>query len=137
MPSATLEIGRDVRRAILAHARAARPRECCGLLVGRGARVLFAVPTPNRARGQSRYLVDVRVHLDLQKTLRRFVPSLHVVGAYHSHPNGPARPSPTDVREACDPAWVHLIVGLSTTRPIIRAFRVADGRPQQLRIRPG
>jgi proteasome lid subunit RPN8/RPN11 len=38
-----------VRRAIVAHARRARPQECCGFLIGQGNRVQFACPMANVA----------------------------------------------------------------------------------------
>jgi len=114
---------------MVAEAVAARPRECCGLLVGLGNRVHFAVPVRNRAAGVSRYIIDPTAHLELQRTLRRFKPSLAVVGAYHSHPRGRARLSQRDIEEATDdPEWIHLIVGLSGRRAETGAFRVQAGQ---------
>jgi proteasome lid subunit RPN8/RPN11 len=130
-----VEIPRELRRAIVAHAREAAPRECCGLLLGSTGRVQFAVRCPNRARGTTRYRVDPQVHFDLQRTVRRFVPAMAVLGAYHSHPSGPARPSPRDVAEANDPTWIHVIVGPVTSRPTVAAFRISGSAIEPLRIR--
>jgi proteasome lid subunit RPN8/RPN11 len=122
-----------IRRAIVAHARRAHPHECCGLLVGRAGRVLFAKPTRNvDARPDARYEVDARQHLDLQRALRDTVPSLDVIGVYHSHPEGPARPSATDLAEAHYPGWTYVIVGLAGGGAHIRAFRVVDGRARSV-----
>jgi proteasome lid subunit RPN8/RPN11 len=133
--ASVMTAGRAVRQALVAPAQASRPRECCGLLVGAKGVLHFIVPTRNVARGRSRYRVDPRAHLSVQRTLRGFIPALEVVGAYHSHPRGAARPSVRDVAQANDPAWVHLIVGLAGGRARIGAFRIAHGRVERLRIR--
>jgi proteasome lid subunit RPN8/RPN11 len=124
-----------VRRAIIAHARRERPRECCGLLVGRGHRVSFAVAATNVATGETRFRLDDREHLTLRRVLRAFRPPLAIVGVYHSHPKGDARPSETDVAEAAYPSWLHVIVGLKTTRPVIGAFRLRNGRVRRVTLR--
>lgn len=125
-----------VRRALVAHARRERPRECCGLLVGSGARVVFAVPAHNvDPTPATRYRVDPRQHLDLQRVLRGVVPSLAIVGAYHSHPHGDAAPSPSDIAEAYDAGWVYVIVGLRARTAPVRAFRIRGGRARAVPIR--
>jgi len=124
-----------IRSAIVRHARRERPRECCGLLVGRGRHVAFAVPTANLASSASRFRVADRAHISLRRALRGFTPALAVIGAYHSHPRGPARPSERDVRESMYPDWIHLIVGLEGGAPNVRAFILARGRATTLTIR--
>jgi proteasome lid subunit RPN8/RPN11 len=121
-----------VRRAIVAHARDAQPAECCGVLVGRGRRVAFAVRMRNVAASPTRYRLDDRAHIDLRKTLRAFRPPLAIVGVYHSHPEGRPDPSPTDLAEAHYPEWVHVIVGGGRQ---LRAFRIVGGRARRLLLR--
>ena len=123
-----------VRRAIVTHARRDRPRECCGFLVGSGRRVRHAVPMPNVAPGETRYRVDDRAHIELRKLLRQFAPPLGIVGVYHSHPNGRAEPSPSDVAEAMYPEWIHVIVGLGGGAARVRAFRIARGRVRPVAV---
>ena len=130
---AAVAIPADALQAIARHARRAHPRECCGFLVGARRRVLFAVATQNIARGRSRYRIDDATHIELRRALRRFAPALEIVGVYHSHPNGEARPSATDVSEAFYPAWTYLIVGMRR-RVSIRAFRFAGGRTEKVAI---
>lgn len=126
---------RAVRQAIVAHARRESPRECCGLLLGSGRRIQFAVPAPNRAAGRTRFRLDPRLHLDVQRAVRRFEPPLDILGAYHSHPAGPARPSARDIVEANYPDWVHVIVGLDSLRPRVSAFRISKGRSSSVQLR--
>jgi proteasome lid subunit RPN8/RPN11 len=118
----------SVSRAIVRHARRARPLECCGFLVGDHASISFAVPMENAAKSRVRYRIDDRAHIELRRTLRRFEPPLAIRGVYHSHPAGGASPSETDLAEALYPEWVYVIVGLGKARPEIRAFRIRRGR---------
>ena len=127
-------VQRELRSALVTHARRERPRECCGLLIGRGRHVQFAVPVANIDANSARYRVDDAAHITLRRTLRAFVPPVEIVGVYHSHPNGAAWPSERDVREALYPEWFHFIIGLGGRRPDVRAFRLRGGRIRPLRI---
>jgi proteasome lid subunit RPN8/RPN11 len=119
-----------VRRAIIAHARRERPRECCGFLIGRGNRVQFACPMANVAASPAtEYRVDDAAHIELRRVLRNLAPAIGIVGVFHSHPAGPADPSPRDIEEAHYPGWIHIIVGFTSNRSEIRAFRLSGPRP--------
>jgi proteasome lid subunit RPN8/RPN11 len=122
-------------RVMLDHARRERPRECCGLLVGTAGRVTAAVPMRNLARGRTRYRVDPAGHIALQRVLRVIEPKASILGVYHSHPNGPATPSETDIAEALYPDWIHVIVGLRGRRPETRGFAIARGVVQAVALR--
>lgn len=54
-------------------------------------------------------------------------------GVFHSHPNGPARPSMVDVTTALDPAWVYVVVGLRG-RPEIRAWHIEGGEIYEIAL---
>lgn len=87
------------RAAIAAHAAADYPHEACGLLLGRREgekmRVSEAVASPNLAADPARrFEIDPGLRLRLQKAARQGPEQ--VLGHYHSHPDGPARPSATD-----------------------------------------
>ena len=117
-----------VRRTIVAHARRDRPNESCGFLLGRGAHVRYATAMRNvAARPAQAYRIDDREHITLRRVLRALEPELGIVGVYHSHPSGPARPSAQDVREAHYPDWIHVIVGFSGRRAVIYAYRIRRG----------
>jgi len=129
-----LTVSPAVRRAIVAHARRDRPLECCGLLLGRGTSIVFAVPTPNVVASPVRYRVDPMTHIDVQRVLRLLAPPLDIVGVYHSHPAGEPLPSPTDIAEASYPEWAHIIIGFRSGRPLVNAFTIQRGRVRALRI---
>jgi proteasome lid subunit RPN8/RPN11 len=84
----------EVADAIFAHARATLPDECCGFLFGdeRGA-VRGAVPATNQAAGPRFAIAPPDVLAAHHEAARR---GLGLVGFYHSHPHGPAAPSPHD-----------------------------------------
>lgn len=96
---------------LASRARAAMPREACGLLIGRRvdglAVVERTIEARNVAEGDERFEVDPLDHLAAQREAR--ATGLEVIGAWHSHPEGPARPSQSDEREAL-PGWVHVVV---------------------------
>jgi len=131
---ATVTMAAAARRAIVRQARAASPRECCGFLLGQGRHVRHVAAMNNAARSRTRFRVRDRDHLALRRVLRAIDPTLEIVGVYHSHPQGPARPSPTDVAEAYYREWIHVIADVRA-RPVVRAFRIADGRVEELAIR--
>lgn len=121
-----------VRSALVAHARRAAPRECCGLLVASRSRIEYAVAVRNVARGTARYRIDPSAHIELRRQLRRFAPALQIAGVYHSHPAGSMEPSATDIAEAYYRNWTYVIVGLSRQ---IRAFTFRRSHAKELRVR--
>ena len=116
--------------AVIAHARAAQPAECCGVLIGSGRAIDEALPARNLAGSPTRFLVDPKDHIDARRAARRR--GLDVLGFYHSHPDSPAWPSPTDVDEATYPEAVHLIVSLVGGAANVRLFRIARGSATEL-----
>ena len=113
-----------VKRAIVAHAREDAPRECCGFLVGRGTRVMFALPMKNSdPRPNTGFQIDPAEHVAARRVLRHMAPALEIVGVYHSHPQGPATPSPRDIAESHYPDWLFVIVGAKGRS--VRAYRIA------------
>ena len=111
-----------VLEVVIAHARAAQPAECCGVLIGSGHAIDEALPARNLAGGSTRFLIDPKDHIDARRAARRR--GLDVLGFYHSHPDSPAWPSPTDVDEATYPEAVHLIVSLAQGAADARLFRI-------------
>lgn len=96
-------------------ARAAFPREACGLLIGTALaagdiRVSRLAPSRNLAEAPDRFEIDPALYLALQRTLRGS--SEAVVGLYHSHPRGAPAPSARDRAEAWIAQFVWLITAL-------------------------
>ena len=120
-------LARDVRDAVVAHAREEAPRECCGLLVGRGSDVVDAVRARNIAdEPATRFLIDPEDHFAGRRSAR--ARGLEVVGFYHSHPGSPPEPSERDIAEFSYPGHLYLIVSLSSEPAEIGLFRFDSGR---------
>jgi proteasome lid subunit RPN8/RPN11 len=135
----------EIRAAIIGQARREQPDESCGLIVGDrpaadGGRALRWVPTRNAAASPYRYDIDaddlLRVSIeadDLDEV---------IWGIVHSHVASPARPSPTDVRQAFYPDALYILVSLDPAEadPItgaegLRAWRVVDGSVHEVTLR--
>lgn len=111
---------------MLAAARASHPEEACGLLLGHRDRGLWRVEAASVAANvaadpRRRFEVDPRHLFAAQRTARAGGPA--IVGVWHSHPDGPVRPSAADRAGITDPAWVWIIV----SPPDVAAY-VPDGQ---------
>lgn len=81
--------------AMLAAATRAAPREACGLLLGHGTHIHTAQPAANvHPDPACHFEIDPAALIAAHKAARAGGPQ--VLGYYHSHPNGLARPSATD-----------------------------------------
>lgn len=124
----TLRVPGPQRRRLLAAARAARPREACGVLVGTTAvdvcRVDDVIPLANRAPdGRRAYRIGPEA---LEPILR----TREVIGVFHSHPAAEAEFSARDARLAW-PAWWYVVIG-RTPEGGMRLDAWRNGRPGHL-----
>lgn len=138
----TLELDVRMYEACVAHAREGAPAEVCGILAGsRGATApaeegTGTGETPERGRDRvtrvlratnvadsprTRYELDPAEQLDLMREVEDA--GDEVVGFYHSHPGGPAEPSPTDERLATWEGYLYLVVSLAGDEPAVGAWR--------------
>ena len=108
------------------------PDEACGLLIGplgvdgepTGV-ITQARPCRNADASARTYTVDPRDMLAAMRAAE--ADGDEVVGVWHSHTHTDPYPSPTDVRQAVDPAWWYPIVSLRDGEPMLRAYRIVDG----------
>ena len=111
-----LVVDADQLKAIADDAEAAYPREACGLLVGRllpgDHRVVARVERAQNVAADPRktFEIDPGLRIGLERELRG--QALAVIGHYHSHPDGPARPSARDLSMALEPDLAWLIVAV-------------------------
>jgi proteasome lid subunit RPN8/RPN11 len=103
-----------LRTGIEAQARAAYPRECCGLLEGVRdgdvAQVLAFHPARNIAAANDRFEIDPGDHFAALKAARAH--GRAIIGCYHSHPGGAAVPSAIDRAAAVEDGFLWLIAAL-------------------------
>ena len=106
----------EIRR----HGEETYPHECCGVLlgvIGDDAREVRATVRCGNTRvdsPQNRYNIDPRQLVRVQREARES--DLDIVGFYHSHPDHPARWSPTDFQEAHWIGCSYVITGVEHGR---------------------
>lgn len=129
-----MKIRQAIFDQIVAHALDERPNECCGLLIGTADTIEDAVQARNIKRSATRFQVEPADHFAAIRRARSR--GREVIGAYHSHPNGPSGPSETDRARLTDPSMFHVIVSLAHGTRTVRAFRIADGNFTPLELLP-
>ncbi len=121
----------DLARQMTDHAQAESPRECCGLLAGRGGDVREAIPVENISPTPENAFVMSPIGLARALTgLERH--ELELVGFYHSHPTTPPIPSGRDVAESYYPDAAQVIISLKDGSPALAAWRIKPGEVQRL-----
>ena len=106
----------EIRR----HGEETFPHECCGVLLGvigedtREVRATVRCDNTRIDSPQNRYNIDPRQLVRVQRDARER--DLDIVGFYHSHPDHPARWSPTDFQEAHWIGCSYVITGVERGR---------------------
>lgn len=118
------------RAQIEREARAAFPRECCGLLEGAregdAIRVVALHAARNLSPDNDRFEIDPADHFAALRAAR--TNGRAIVGCYHSHPNGKSEPSARDAEGAWDGGFVWLIAATRDGAVSLAAFvREASG----------
>lgn len=120
--------------AIVEHARAEQPNECCGVVVTRAGEAVAVHRLENLAASPFRFEVD---GLALHRLLSDAEDAGEELGAiYHSHTRSDAWPSQTDVNFAAHwPGVEWLIVGLASEGdPVVRSFLIEDGEVREVPV---
>ena len=118
-----VQLPQAIYAEIIAHARAGKPEEICGVLRGRGLVAYELIRARNMAEDRvNNYAVDQQTLL-LQFKFEDTGDEM--MGVYHSHPISVAYPSATDAWNAHYPDSIYLICSLEfDDAPVIRAFRM-------------
>jgi len=122
----TLRLPRDFADRIIDQARSEHPNEACGLLAGQDGTATRLFAMTNAERSPVIYRIDPKEQLRVFNQIDD--DGLQLVGIYHSHTRSPAYPSDTDVRQAYYPEAVYLIVSLAEQDPVLRGYRINDGK---------
>jgi proteasome lid subunit RPN8/RPN11 len=128
-----IEIPSDVRGAMVTHALAEYPNECCGVLAGSlngspdaPATAERFFPMKNADASPVSYRLDPKEQLHVFNEMEDR--GLDLVGIYHSHTHSEAYPSDTDKRLAFYPEAHYLLLSLQDReRPVLRGFTIQDG----------
>ena len=125
-----MQISRAQRDELFAHAREDAPNECCGYLRLSDGRVEEVFRAENVYNAPTRFMLDDRSLF----AANELDDAGHGVAIYHSHPRSSPEPSQTDINIAAYPHWLYLIVSLAEDEPVVRAWRIADGRVDEEEI---
>ena len=118
----TLQVSSDVLNALLAAAEQAHPRECCGILLGEGDAITAILPAANiHPAPEAHFEIDPQALINAHREAREGGPQ--VLGYYHSHPNGLARPSATDEAMSTGQSLVWAIIAADR----VTFWREGDG----------
>ena len=128
-----ISITAGIMDQIVDHARSVYPQEACGLLIGHSPNAERFVATPNVLASEIEYEMDPAFLASTFRSLRTSGEQL--IAIVHSHPQGPAKPSETDLRRAYYPEAAYIIVSLaSPERPQVRGFRIIDGQAYEVEL---
>ena len=119
-----MRITRDQWEQLVAHAREEAPNECCGYLRLRDS----AVDEVFRAVNERASPYGYELGFEALRAANELDDEGHGVGIYHSHPRSAPEPSQTDINLAQYPGWLQLIVSLENDEPLVRAWRIENGR---------
>lgn len=117
-----VELSPAVLERIYAHARAAFPAECCGYV--RGADEVIACTNAAETAPERHFAIDGRELFDFARSFDSDRPARII---YHSHPNGRAYFSATDLELATAYPVQHLVVGVTAERVTEAALFASDG----------
>lgn len=110
-----VRISRSVLDGIRRESAAAAPHEACGLLFGRDDAIADWQATENISENQERHFeIDPRALFAALRAER--AGGAKIVGYWHSHPSGDARPSARDVATAAPDGRLWLIVAGEAVR---------------------
>jgi [CysO sulfur-carrier protein]-S-L-cysteine hydrolase len=124
--SALLSISWRQRQVMLTHVLSCLPEEACGLISGTcEGKVVSVIPITNELHSQTAFRMDpkdqIRAFLQIEAN------NLDLIAVYHSHPNGPARPSESDIDQFRYPGVVQLIWSLQDSTWVLNGF-IIEGR---------
>lgn len=130
--AAIIRLRREHLDAMVRHALADAPLECCGVVARRDGVSDSIHPAANTEASAFRFNIDPREYLKIERAIDAAGGT--VAGFYHSHtgPKTPAEPSETDVRAMTgagfEPPFVHFVVGLAdSAHPEVRAWQIEGG----------
>lgn len=115
--------------AMIAHALADAPIECCGMLAAVDGAVAAVHRATNVEASPYRFRIDGLEQRKIEEGIDEA--GAELIGFYHSHTGSEPRPSPTDIRMMntfFGPPYVHFVIGVADRQnPVARVFYIEDG----------
>jgi proteasome lid subunit RPN8/RPN11 len=108
MSAGELKITAEQLRSLREQARRLAPEEACGLLAGRDGQVEALFFITNSLHSPVRFSMEPREQLRAFQAID--AAGLQLLAIYHSHPSGPAGPSPVDLADFAYPGVLYVIL---------------------------
>ncbi len=125
-----LHLSQSIHNQLLEQAIDACPEEIVGILAGTNQSIEQILPLQNVAPiPEKEFVADPEGLLHALKHLR--TQNLELLAFYHSHPNGPAIPSRTDLLQN---KWDVPMLILDAKKKVIRAWHLETGTEIVLKI---
>jgi len=132
-----LIVPKQIYAEMVAQAIAELPNECCGLLAGaveecpdvngspvRIGRVVKGYPLVNEAQSGVEFLSQPESMFAAMRDMNKHL--LDTLAVYHSHPTSPPVPSKTDLARNYSPEVMNLIISLTASPPVVRAWWLTE-----------
>jgi proteasome lid subunit RPN8/RPN11 len=108
------------------------PEEACGLVSGKDACSVSVFPVENILHSPVRFRMEPYAQLQAFEEIEE--QGLELLAIYHSHPNGPPVPSPTDLTEFAYPGTITLIFSPVNGAWICRGFLLEGGNFREIPV---
>jgi proteasome lid subunit RPN8/RPN11 len=136
-PLIELHIPADLWEHMLSEVISSTPEEACGLLAGHISQgfyqALQMIPVTNMLHSPVGYLMAPHEQLAAFNLIEER--GWELVGIYHSHPNGPDKPSATDIAEAYYPEAIYLIWSVQSREWKCRGFFIQNSKAREVALR--
>jgi [CysO sulfur-carrier protein]-S-L-cysteine hydrolase len=129
-----IEIPKDLRDQMVAHALGEFPNEACGLLAGTGTRAEHFFAMRNADASPVTYRLDPKEQITIFDEIDE--KGWDLQGIFHSHTHSEAYPSETDRGQAFYPDAHYLLVSLQDrANPVLRGYSIREGEIEEQEVR--
>lgn len=126
-----MKIKDKVVREMIIHSQKDVPLEACGYLAAKDGIIVLSYALTNIDQSSEHFAFDPKEQFSALKNIR--AKGLEIYAVYHSHPFSPARPSEEDIKLACDPNILYVIVSLAGANAEVKAFKINN---QKQKVEP-
>jgi len=123
--SERLTISKEIFTEMISHCKELSPNEACGILAGKGDKILKIYKMTNIEKSPVSYFMDSQEQFKVMKDIREN--NLSMLAIFHSHPSSQAYPSEKDKSLAFYEDCVYIIVSLADKEPVARGFSIREG----------
>jgi len=124
----------DHLQAIVTHSVFTQPWEACGFVAGYENKVFVVIPITNISQDPDRFLMNPQEQIRALCMIQS--QGMRLIGIYHSHPIGPATPSPVDIAAFQYPGVLVIICSRDQEKWVVQCYKIIDDdfRAEKMRI---